>query len=262
MPNSANRFFGNDAIKRILDIIISSLGLLTLAPFFAYIAIIIRRDSPGPVFYRGIRLGKGDKPFFILKFRTMHEEAASYDGPPLTAQDDRRITPLGKWLRDTKINELPQLWNVLIGEMSLVGPRPEDLGLAAAWPSDARTEVLSVRPGITSPASVLYRNEEELLSSKTLMATYLGDIMPSKLRLDQLYVRHRSLWVDMDVLFWTFIVVMPFLKHIKLLKKYLFRGPFSRLLRYYAIENQSECDSLIAFEEQIRSVRAELQQNI
>lgn len=233
MPNPSTQFLWSDAVKRVLDVTASLAGLILLAPLFLSVAIAIRRDSPGPVFYRGLRLGKGDKLFLILKFRTMREEPASYDGPRLTAQDDRRITPLGKWLRDTKINEFPQLWNVLKGEMSLVGPRPEDPQLAESWPPDVRAEVLSVRPGITSPASVLYRDEEELLSSQTLMATYLGEIMPSKLRLDQLYVRRRSLLLDLDVLFWTFLVLIPRLKHHKPPEEYLFWGPLSRLVRRY-----------------------------
>lgn len=228
-----SRLFWNDLIKRAIDILASSIGLLLLSPVFLLIAIVIKRDSSGPVFYRGRRLGKGDKPFLILKFRTMREDAASYQGPRLTAQDDIRITPLGKWLRDTKVNELPQLWNVLVGDMSLVGPRPEDPELAVSWSPEMRSEVLSIRPGITSPASVLYRDEEALLSSQTLMATYLGDILPSKLRLDQLYVRRRSLLVDMDVLFWTFLVLIPKLRHHKPPEEYLFWGPLSRLMRRY-----------------------------
>lgn len=221
-------------IKRTFDIILSGLGLLILSPLFLLIAIIIKRNSPGPVFYRGARLGRGDRAFFILKFRTMREESASYSGPPLTAEDDPRITPLGKWLRDTKINELPQLWNVLVGEMSLVGPRPEEPSLAQTWPLDVRAEVLSVRPGITSPASVLYRDEEKMLSVDRLMDTYLSDIMPSKLRLDQLYVRHRSLLLDLDVLLWTFLVVLaPNLRQHKPPEETLFWGPISRLGRRY-----------------------------
>ncbi len=97
----------------------------------------------------------GGKGFGILKFRTMYERAESYAGPRVTGKQDRRITPLGQWLRNTKLNELPQLWNVLIGEMSLVGPRPEDPEIVKTWPADARKEILSVRPGITSPASIL-----------------------------------------------------------------------------------------------------------
>ena len=225
--------FWNDAVKRALDIVASALGLLFLAPVLALLALVIKRDSPGPVFYRGARMGRGDKPFLILKFRTMREDAASYSGPRLTAQDDERITPLGKWLRDTKLNELPQLWNVLKGEMSLVGPRPEDPELAVSWPPEVRAQVLSVRPGITSPASVLYRDEEELLLTESLMQTYLGDILPSKLRLDQLYVRRRSLLLDLDVLFWTFLVLIPGLKRLKPPEDFLFWGLLSRLGKRY-----------------------------
>lgn len=205
-----------------------------LAPIFGLLAIAIKRDSTGPVFYRGPRLGMGGKPFGILKFRTMREEAASYQGPRVTAEGDPRITPLGKWLRDTKFNELPQLWNVFVGEMSLVGPRPEDPELAEGWPREVRAEVLSVRPGITSPASVLFRDEEKMLSGQLLMETYLGDITPSKLRLDQLYVRHRSFLLDLDVLLWTFLVVLvPSLRDKKPPEEYLFWGPISRLGRKY-----------------------------
>ena len=242
------RVYGSKVLKRAIDIIASALGLLLLAPVFAFLAFVIKRDSPGPVFYRGPRMGKGDKPFLILKFRTMREDAASYSGPRLTAQDDGRITPLGKWLRDTKLNELPQLWNVLKGEMSLVGPRPEDPELAAAWPPEVRAQVLSVRPGITSPASVLYRDEEELLLAESLMKTYLGDILPSKLRLDQLYVRRRSLLLDLDVLFLTFLVLIPGLKRRKLPEDFLFWGLLSRLggryLNWFIIDTLT---ALLAF---------------
>lgn len=229
IPKTQNSSWWKDALKRIMDIVASCLALILLAPIFALIAIAIRRNSPGPVFYRGYRLGKDNKPFLILKFRTMNESPESYRGPRVTARDDQRITPLGKWLRDSKINELPQFWNVLKGEMSLVGPRPEDPELAEAWPPDARATVLSVRPGITSPASVLYRDEEEMLLSKTLMDTYLGDILPSKLRLDQLYVHRRSLLLDLDVLFWTFLVLIPGLKGYKPPEASLFWGLLSRL---------------------------------
>src|SRR4030042_6338557 len=154
-------------------------------------------------------MGRGGKPFKILKFRTMHERPASYTGLRITAQDDPRITSLGRWLRDSKLNELPQFWNVVKGDMSLVGPRPEDPDIAAQWSDDLRSEILSVRPGVTSPASVIYRNEERLLNGSQVMDTYLEDILPSKLRLDQLYVRHRSFWGDLDVLFWTALVLVP-----------------------------------------------------
>ena len=174
---------------RARDIFIASVGLIFLSPLFVFIAIKIKRDSPGPVFYRGPRVGKDGVPFKILKFRTMYENSASYQGPRITGENDSRVTKVGSWLRETKLNELPQLWNVLTGDMSLVGPRPEDPEIAKTWPQELRREILSIRPGITSPASVLFRDEETMLSSDFLMETYLGAIQPNKLRLDQLYVR-------------------------------------------------------------------------
>jgi len=225
------RFYG--FLKRLLDVLVSGAGLLFLAPFFLWIRRRIRRDSPGPVFYRGRRIGRGGKEFSILKFRTMYERTDSFNGPLITAQDDPRVTPFGRWLRDTKLNELPQLWNVFKGEMSLVGPRPEDPEIAAGWDPQVRAEVLSVRPGITSPASVLYRDEEQRLGSRRLMETYLKDILPSKLRLDQLYVRHRSFFGDLDVIFWTFLLLAPRINLVSPPESLLFLGPLSRLMRRY-----------------------------
>ena len=223
------RLYGG--FKRGMDIISALLGLVVLSPFFLVIAIWIQRDSPGPVFYRGPRLGRGGKLFSILKFRTMYERPESYAGPRLTAQDDARITHLGRWLRDTKLNELPQLWNVLVGDMSLVGPRPEDPELAEAWPAEVRDEILRVRPGITSPASVLYRDEESMLATGQLMNSYLGAILPSKQRLDQLYVRRRSLLLDLDTLLWTSLVLVPKIGAAVPPENRVFLGPLSRLMR-------------------------------
>ena len=220
-------------VKRLFDFMASLIGLVLLSPFFLLIGILIRRDSPGPIFYRGPRLGRGGKPFKILKFRTMYECNETYQGPPITASDDDRITPLGRWLRDTKLNELPQLWNVLVGEMSLVGPRPEAPEVAATWSQEDFNEVLSLRPGVTSPASVLYRNEESLLRADQVMAAYLDTILPSKVRLDQLYVRNHSFWLDLDIIFWTLIVLLPRLGKVSPLEESLFWGPVSRLSKRY-----------------------------
>jgi lipopolysaccharide/colanic/teichoic acid biosynthesis glycosyltransferase len=223
----------------------SLMGIVILIPLFILVLIWIKRDSPGPVFFRGARVGKTGKIFHILKFRTMYEDARSYAGPKVTAQDDPRITPLGKWLRDSKLNELPQLWNVLKGEMSLVGPRPEDPVIAAGWSEDVRQEVLSVRPGITSPASVLYRNEESMLISRDVMGAYLEGILPSKLRLDQLYIRHRSFLLDLDIIFWTFLIFLPRLGAYAPPEEYLFWGPLSRLFRRYI--SWFALDSVVTF---------------
>ena len=221
----------NDAAKRLFDVVAALSSLIVLLPLFVMVAIVVKRDSPGPVFYRGRRAARGGRVFHILKFRTMYERPESYCGASVTAHDDPRITPLGRWLRDHKLNELPQVWNVLVGDMSLVGPRPEDPEIAATWPEAVRGEILSVRPGITSPASVIYRHEEELLSADDVMSSYLHSVMPSKLRLDQLYVRHRSLWLDLDVLLWTLlVVVVPGLGSYEPPEATLFWGPLSRLI--------------------------------
>lgn len=219
--------------KRLMDIVLSAMGLLLLSPAFLVLGILIKRDSPGPVFYRGARMGRGGRVFQILKFRTMREEPASYAGPSITGRDDPRITPLGGWLRDTKLNELPQLWNVLVGGMSLVGPRPEDPRIVNTWSQSLREEILSVRPGITSPASISYRDEEKRLDPHRLMDDYMENIQPDKLRLDQLYVRHHNLFTDLDTLFWTFVILIPRLGDRQISEGWLFGGPVNRLMRRY-----------------------------
>lgn len=219
--------------KRAFDIILAFMGLLILLPFFAIIAVLIKRDSPGPVFYRGPRVGRNGKIFLALKFRTMHETPESYSGTRVTAADDSRVTPLGRWLRDSKSNELPQLWNVLKGDMSMVGPRPEDPEIVAQWPERIRKEVLSLRPGITSPASVLYRNEEKMLGADRLMDDYLLNILPDKLRLDVLYVRTWNFLADLDILLWTFIAVLIIPEKRTVPETLLYAGPLSRFIRRY-----------------------------
>lgn len=242
---AARRTWWGDAAKRAFDVLLSALGLLVLSPVFLLIAILIKRGSPGPVFYRGPRMGQGGRVFGILKFRTMREEPASYNGPGLTGRGDPRITPEGKWLRATKMNELPQLWNVLVGEMSLVGPRPEDPQIAATWPEELRDEILSVRPGITSPSSVSYHDEEERLAADGIMDQYIRDILPDKLRLDQLYVRHHNFITDLDALFWTFVILIPRLGKQHIPEGWLFGGPISRFVRNHM--NWMAIDFLVAF---------------
>ena len=227
------RLWASQAAKRGFDFTVAVCGLIALGPVFLVIGVAIRVNSPGPVLYRGPRLGRGGRPFGMLKFRTMYERPESYQGPPITAQDDARITPLGKWLRDNKLNELPQLWNVLVGEMSLVGPRPEDPTIASAWPAEVRDEILSVRPGLTGPASVAYHDEERRLNAASVMDDYLGRIQPDKLRLDRLYVRHHGFMTDLDAIFWTLVILIPRLGDKKISEGWLFGGPLSRLLRHY-----------------------------
>jgi lipopolysaccharide/colanic/teichoic acid biosynthesis glycosyltransferase len=221
----------SEIAKRWFDFAVALGGLVGLSPLLAFIALAIKRDSPGPILYRGPRVGKDGVIFKILKFRTMYENQESYAGPPITARGDRRITPVGRWLRDAKLNELPQAWNVLKGEMSLVGPRPEHPDIVHLWDREAREEILSVRPGITSPASIQFHNEEHLLGDGRLMQTYARRIMPDKLRLDRIYVRTRTFWSDLDVLLWTGVVLLPRVGGAVPPEELLFWGPISRFIR-------------------------------
>jgi hypothetical protein len=167
----------------------------------------------------------------------MYETPRSYEGLRVTCKEDDRTTPLGKWLRDTKLNEFPQLWNVLIGDMSLVGPRPEDPSIAKTWPIRIAHELFSVRPGITSPASIVYRDEEHMLHAGDVMRKYLHELSPDKMRLDQLYVRYRSFWLDIDVILWTVLLtallLIPKIRAYSPPEPLLFVGPISRLIQRY-----------------------------
>lgn len=232
-------------IKRLLDVASTAVGLILLSPLFAFVAFRIKRDSPGPVYYHGPRMGRNGKVFQIYKFRTMYENPESYSGPEVTGKGDQRITKFGTWLRDSKVNELPQLWNVLKGEMSLVGPRPEVPSIAESWPEEVRSEILSMRPGITSPASVLYRDEQEMLASANVMDEYLRSILPDKLRLDQLYVRYFSFLGDLDVIFMTLTLIFPLLRNAKVKEQTLFEGPLAWFMRKFV--SWFVIDSLVAF---------------
>ncbi|NSW52338.1 MAG: sugar transferase [Anaerolineae bacterium] len=225
----------NCAMCRMLDFTVAALGLLMLSPLFIFIAIKIRMDSAGPTFYRGKRMGRYGKPFQILKFRTMYEAPESYKGSKVTASGDPRITPFGQWLRDTKMNELPQLINVLKGEMSLVGPRPEDFEIASGWSDHQKTVILSVRPGMTSPASVMYRDEEQMLNQDNLLHQYLSEILPDKLRMDMLYVNKKNVLFDIDVIFSTLLSLLPYWRKTPIRRWELYYGPLHRFARRYAM---------------------------
>lgn len=182
---------------RLFDILASTLGLLLLSPLFLALALAIRLDSPGPVFYRARRIGRHGIPFSLYKFRTMVTDA-DRRGPGLTAAGDARITRVGRILRHAKLDELPQLLNVLIGDMSLVGPRPEDPRFVALYTLQQR-QVLSVRPGITSPASLYYRQESTLLQGPDWERMYVDHILPHKLALELDYLSRRSLSTDIGL---------------------------------------------------------------
>ena len=194
--------------KRLFDIAFAALALLLLSPVLLAVALWVRLDSPGPVFFRQQRVGQGGRPFGIYKFRTMHTGAEAV-GPQITVGMDARITHAGTWLRRSKLDELPQFLNVLRGDMSVVGPRPEVPRYVAQYPADMRQTVLSVRPGITDLASIAFRDESDLLaSSPDPERTYVEQILPAKLHYAQQYVRTRSLWLDLQIIAWTVLAVL------------------------------------------------------
>lgn len=185
-------------MTRLRDVAASILGLVLLCPFFPLVALLIKLDSAGPVFYQAERIGKGGQPFFLYKFRTM-VNGADRSGPGLTVASDQRITRLGRWLRRNKIDEWPQLINVLKGEMSLVGPRPEDPRYVRLY-TPKQQQVLAVLPGITSPATLRYSHEQELLRGSDWESVYVEQIMPHKLHMELDYLGRRTFWTDMVVI--------------------------------------------------------------
>jgi lipopolysaccharide/colanic/teichoic acid biosynthesis glycosyltransferase len=186
--------------KRLFDIAFSGGALLVLAPLMLAVALWIKVDSPGPVFFRQQRVGRWGRGFDIFKFRTMHLDAESM-GPQVTAGADPRITRAGRWLRRTKVDEFPQFLNVLIGDMSLVGPRPEVPRYVALYPPATRELVLSVRPGITDLASLEFRDESDFLGrSADPEWTYVHEVMPVKLAFYERYVRERSFAGDLAII--------------------------------------------------------------
>ena len=186
-------------VKRALDLIASIAGLIVLAPVWLSIVVCMKASDRGPVLYRGRRVGRFGDSFEMLKFRTMVVHADRIGGPS-TAGDDPRVTPLGRWLRRYKLDELPQLLNVLRGEMSLVGPRPEVQQYVDLYTEEERA-ILSVRPGITDRASLWNSDEGALLAgSSDPERTYLEEIRPEKLRLQLAYVREQSLSTDLGII--------------------------------------------------------------
>jgi len=193
--------------KRAFDILVSAVALLILSPAFLLIALIIRLDSPGPAIFRQVRVARGGAPFRMLKFRTMRADTA-VAGPLITVAGDSRITRFGRLLRSSKLDELPQLINVLRGDMSLVGPRPEVPKYVAMYPAELRDIVLSVRPGITDEASIEFHDESALLAGATdAEAAYIEQIMPRKLALYARYARHRTFFGDLRIVLRTLRVV-------------------------------------------------------
>ena len=184
--------------KFILDRLFAFAGLVALSPVFLVVALLVRFRMPdGPVLFRQVRIGKDGKPFRLVKFRTM---VGDQTGETVTVAGDARITPLGARLRRYKLDELPELWNVLVGDMSFVGPRPDVPGYADALTGDDR-EILRLRPGITGPATLKYRNEEELLATVDDPKRYNDEVIfPDKVRINRYYLHHPSFRMDLKML--------------------------------------------------------------
>jgi lipopolysaccharide/colanic/teichoic acid biosynthesis glycosyltransferase len=196
-------------LKRAFDVTVASIGLVCLAPFLCVVAVLIKFDSNGPVFFRQERVGTRFRLFQIYKFRTMVSEAARTGGS-ITCGEDPRITRVGHHLRRTKIDEVPQLINVLKGDMSIVGPRPELPEYVERFKDDYR-EILMVRPGMTDLASIKFRDEAALLgSSPDPVALYIGHVLPEKLHLGKQYVREASLLSDVKLIVRTLAALSGF----------------------------------------------------
>jgi lipopolysaccharide/colanic/teichoic acid biosynthesis glycosyltransferase len=194
-------------MKRTFDILVSAAGLVLLSPVLLIVALLIKADSAGPVFFLQERMGRRFQPFHIFKFRTMVPEAPCL-GKLITAGEDPRITRVGRILRLTKIDELPQLLNVLKGDMSLVGPRPEVRQYVELFRPDYE-EILQVSPGITDLASVHYRHESEILGqAENPEERYVKEILPAKIKLAKEYLRRSSFWFDAGLILQTFVVLV------------------------------------------------------
>jgi lipopolysaccharide/colanic/teichoic acid biosynthesis glycosyltransferase len=190
-------------MKRLFDIFCAGAGLVALSPVLAACAVAVRLSSPGPIFFRQQRVGRHGATFEILKFRTMRV-ARSDNEPQITVGQDPRITRAGALLRKWKLDELPQLWNVVVGHMSLVGPRPEVPKYVAMYPAAMRELVLSVRPGITDPCSIYLRDESEILAqAEEPDRFYVETLIPEKLRISGDYVKNRSFASDVGIILQT-----------------------------------------------------------
>jgi lipopolysaccharide/colanic/teichoic acid biosynthesis glycosyltransferase len=192
------------AVKRAVDIAVSATLLLLLLPAIVAAAVLIKLDSPGPVFFRSRRAGFNGRPLCMLKFRKMRDGA---HGLALTTDDDTRFTRVGGWLARTKIDEVPQLWHVLRGEMSLVGPRPEDPVFVARHAGDY-DDILTVRPGITGYSQLAFAEESRILDDDDPLGHYVHRLLPQKLHMDRMYASTRTLAVDLNILLWTVAAVL------------------------------------------------------
>jgi len=208
---SRNKQLGgcNIMAKRLFDIFFALLGLIILSPFFLVIAAAVKLESRGPVFYRGVRVGRHGKPFMIFKFRSMVQDAEKM-GADSTSAADMRITRSGKFIRKFKLDEFSQLINVLMGDMSIVGPRPEVQKFVDMYTGEEKA-ILTLRPGITDWASIKFHNEGEIIEASGIEdadEAYARLIRPEKLRLQLKYVREHNLWIDVKIICATLLTIV------------------------------------------------------
>ena len=200
---------GSDNMVRSFDIVISFVSLLALLPLFLAVALVLRLTGEGYIFYRQVRIGKGRQPFELLKFATMLSDSASLGTQTVTMQDDPRVLPVGVYLRKSKINELPQLWNVLCGDMSLVGPRPQPARCFNAFSEEQKKTISSVRPGITGLGSIVFRSEDELITDDVGGLEFYDDVIAAyKGDLEVWYVQHTSISMYFRLIMATAICVV------------------------------------------------------
>lgn len=196
-------------MQRLLDIALSGLGLLVLSPLLVPIAIALRLTGEGEVFFIQQRVGRGGQPFGLYKFATMLKNSPNLGTGTVTVKNDPRVLPLGRFLRKTKINELPQLLNIFKGDMSIIGPRPQTQRCFDAFPARSQAEIIKVRPGLSGIGSIVFRDEEELMhASKEPERFYDQVIMPYKGALEEWYVAHQGLWTYLAAIFVTAWVVL------------------------------------------------------
>ena len=198
-------------MQRILDVIFAGLGMLFLSPLLLPIAFILKATGEGEVFYIQTRIGKNGSLFGLLKFATMLKDSPNIGSGEITIHNDPRVLPLGKFLRKSKINELPQLWNILIGDMSVVGPRPMVPNTYANYPAEAQEILNTVRPGLTGVGSIIFRDEERLLDGREdPIGFYNENITPYKSELEIWFVQNNSLWLYIKAIFVTaWVVIFP-----------------------------------------------------
>jgi lipopolysaccharide/colanic/teichoic acid biosynthesis glycosyltransferase len=201
LPEDAHAPSIDRVARRVLDVVIAAVALIALSPLLAIISVAVILESPGPVLYRAERVGRDGRSLRLLKFRKMPSGAS---GLPLTVDGDSRLTSIGRWLSRWRLDELPQLWQVLTGELSLVGPRPED-PVFVRERSDDYAVILQVRPGVTGLTQLAFSDERRIVSSSDPIGDYLDRLLPQKCALDRLYVQRASLVTNVKVLAWTVV---------------------------------------------------------